>query len=116
MELHSWGISVSLIEAGAVATAIWEKSLRQANDLSRQVNSERCALYSELMATVREEAMQSARTALPVATIVKSVVHAMTARRPKTRYIVGRDAWFWLLLNLLPDRLRDRLILSKIRE
>ena len=55
MELHSWGISVSVIEAGAVATPIWEKSLREADDLSRQVAPERYALYRGLMATVREE-------------------------------------------------------------
>jgi hypothetical protein len=40
----------------------------------------------------------------------------MTARKPKTRYLVGRDARLWLLLNLLPDRWRDRLILSQIQK
>ena len=116
MELHAFGISVSLIEAGAVATPIWEKSLREADDLCRQVGAQRYALYSVLMAAVREEAQQAARHSLPAAAIAKVVVRAMTARRPKARYVVGRDAWFWLLLNLLPDRWRDRLILSKIRE
>jgi NAD(P)-dependent dehydrogenase (short-subunit alcohol dehydrogenase family) len=116
MELHPWGIAVSLIEAGAIATPIWEKSLRKADDLSRQVGTERYALYSGMMAKVREEAAGSARTALPVDAVVKAVEHALAARKPKTRYVVGRDARFWLLLNILPDRWRDRLILSKIRE
>jgi len=116
MELHAWGISVSLIEAGAVATPIWEKSFREADELSRQVGAERYALYGRLMATLRQEAMQSARKAAPVTAIVKAVVHAMTARRPKTRYLVGQDTWLWLLLNLLPDRWRDRLILGQIHE
>jgi hypothetical protein len=40
----------------------------------------------------------------------------MTALEPKTRYLVGRDSWVWLLLNLLPDRWRDRLILTRIRQ
>jgi NAD(P)-dependent dehydrogenase (short-subunit alcohol dehydrogenase family) len=116
MELHAWGISVSLIEAGAVATPIWEKSLREADNLSRQVGARRYALYSGLMAAVREEALQAHRHSLPAAAVARVVVRAMTARRPKSRYVVGRDAWFWLLLNLLPDRWRDRLVLSKIRE
>jgi NAD(P)-dependent dehydrogenase (short-subunit alcohol dehydrogenase family) len=115
MELQAFGISVSVIEPGAVATPIWEKTLRDADDLSRQVAPERYALYSGLMATVREEARESARTAVPVAAVVKAVEHAMTARRPRTRYLVGRDTWFWLLLNFLPDRWRDWLILSKVR-
>ena len=116
MELHAWGISVAIIEAGAVATPIWNKSLRAADDLRRQIAPKRYALYADLMAVAREEASQAANKALPVEAVVKAVVHAMTAHKPKTRYVLGRDAWFWLLLNLLPDRWRDRLILSKIHE
>jgi NAD(P)-dependent dehydrogenase (short-subunit alcohol dehydrogenase family) len=116
MELDGLGVSVSLIEAGAVATPIWEKSLRDADELSRQAGPERYALYSALMATLRQEATQAARSALPPEAVVRAVEHALTARRPKTRYLVGRDAWGWLLLSLLPGRWRDRLILSQIRK
>lgn len=116
MELHPWGIKVSLIEAGSVATAIWEKSLRDADELCRQVAPERYGLYRGLMATLREEAAGAARTGASVQVIVKAVKHALTARKPKTRYQVGKDAWLWLMLGLLPDTWRDRLILSKIRE
>jgi hypothetical protein len=63
---------------------------------------------------VREEVSESARTAIPVAAVVRAIEHAMTARNPKTHYLVGRDAWLWLLLNFLPDRWRGRLILSKL--
>jgi NAD(P)-dependent dehydrogenase (short-subunit alcohol dehydrogenase family) len=115
MELHPWGISVSLIEAGGVATAIWEKSLWDADDLCRQVAPERYHLYDGLMATLREEAAGAARNAASVAVVVKAVEHALTARKPKTRYLVGKDVWLWRMLSLLPDRWRDRLILSKIR-
>jgi NAD(P)-dependent dehydrogenase (short-subunit alcohol dehydrogenase family) len=114
MELHAWGISVSLVEAGAVATPIWEKSLREAEDLGRQVATERYALYRGFMAKARQEVEQAARTALPVRAVVNIVEKAMTARKPRTRYVLGRDAWMWLLLNWLPDRWRDWLILREI--
>jgi len=116
MELQPWGISVSVIEPGATATRIWEKSLVDVDDLSRQVSPEKYALYSGLMAKVRKEVTDSARNAINVKEVVKAVEHAMIARKPKTRYLVGRDARFWLLLNLLPDRWRDSLILNKIYE
>jgi NAD(P)-dependent dehydrogenase (short-subunit alcohol dehydrogenase family) len=114
MELRPWGIAVALIEAGAIATSIWDKSLREADELSQQVEPERYALYRNLMETVREETTQAAKTASPVAVVVKAVEHAMTARRPRTRYLVGRDNWLWRFLSWLPDRWRDRLILSKV--
>jgi len=116
MELRPWGISVSLIEAGAIATPIWDKSQREADELGRQVEPERYALYRNLMETVQQEVAQSARTASPVAALVKTVEHAMTARRPRTRYLVGRDTSLWRFLSWLPDRWRDRVILSKVHE
>ena len=36
---------------------------------------------------------------------------ALTARRPKTRYMVGRDAKMrWAIAKRVPDRVFDRLI------
>jgi NAD(P)-dependent dehydrogenase (short-subunit alcohol dehydrogenase family) len=116
MELRPWGISVSLIEAGSIATPIWDKSRREADELSRQVGPERYALYRNLMETVRREVVESAKTASPVAAVVNAVEHALTSRRPRTRYLVGRDTWFWRFLSWLPDRWRDRVILSKVHE
>jgi NAD(P)-dependent dehydrogenase (short-subunit alcohol dehydrogenase family) len=116
MEVSPWGISVSVIEAGAVATSIWKKTLGEVDELGRHVPQETFRLYAGLMATVRQEAAEAARKAISVDAVVKAVEHAMTARHPKTRYPVGADAWFWLLLNLLPDRWRDRLILSRIQK
>jgi hypothetical protein len=81
-----------------------------------QVSPDHYALYRGLMRTVREEATESARHALPVAAVVKAVEHAMTSRKPKTRYVLGKDAWFWLLVNLMPDRWRDWLVLSRVRK
>jgi hypothetical protein len=38
------------------------------------------------------------------------VEHALTAERPKTRYLVGRDAKIRATIEKLPDRLRDRVV------
>jgi hypothetical protein len=107
---------VSLFEAGAVAASIWDKALREADDLSRQVAPVQYALYAGLMAKVREEVSESVQHASPVDAVVKAVEHAMMVRNPKTRYLIGRDSWLGLLLSFLPNRWRDRLILSKINQ
>ena len=114
MELHRFGISVSVIEAGAVATAAWDQSLRDLDELSQHNSAETYTLYRGLVEKIRAEVVDSARSAVSPSRVAKAVEHAMTATRPKTRYPVGPDSRFWLLLNLLPDRWRDRLILSKL--
>jgi NAD(P)-dependent dehydrogenase (short-subunit alcohol dehydrogenase family) len=116
MELRSSGIRVALIEPGAVATAVWEKSLRGLDDLRGLTPPQQYAPYATLMSTLRRETERAARHAMPVDRVVRAVVHAMTARRPRTRYVLGADAWMWLALSWLPDRWRDRLILSVVKD
>jgi hypothetical protein len=44
--------------------------------------------------------------------VAQTVVHALTANKPKTRYLIGQDAKIGALLkHILPDKLHDRLIL-----
>jgi hypothetical protein len=38
----------------------------------------------------------------------------MISDKPKTRYPIGSDTRFWLMLNLLPDKWRDWLILKEL--
>ena len=111
LELRPFGISVSLVEPGAIATGIWQKTLTELDKRNREAAPELRALYSDLMSAIREETVQSEARALPPDAVAGAVVHAITASKPKTRYVVGRDAQFWLLLNYLPDRVRDWLIL-----
>jgi NAD(P)-dependent dehydrogenase (short-subunit alcohol dehydrogenase family) len=113
MELHPFGIRVAVIEPGAVATDLWEKSVRELDELEGP--QDRRDLYRRLIARIREEMIASSGKALPPEAVVKRIEHAMTARWPKTRYVVGSDARFWLLLNLLPDTWRDRIILSGLK-
>ncbi len=112
LEVVRWGIRVSVVEAGAVATAIWDKTLRELDETVRRAPADRRDLYAGLLAKVKEETVRSAEKALPADAVAKVVEHAITAQRPKRRYLVGADARFWRLLNLLPDAWRDRLILS----
>jgi hypothetical protein len=47
---------------------------------------------------------------VPAEEVAKAVEHALTAERPKARYLVGPDAKRRARLERLPDRLRDRLL------
>jgi hypothetical protein len=47
-----------------------------------------------------------AKRGIPASRVAKAVHHALTANRPKHRYLVGPDAKAIGLISRLPDRLR----------
>ena len=68
------------------------------------------------MAGVRHAAAETGRRGLSPDVVAEVVEHALMAPRPRTRYLVGRDARFRALLGmLLPDRLRDRLVTRALK-
>lgn len=110
VELMPWGISVSIIEPGNIATPIWEKSIAASDDLQSGLPQAAKELYRPMVTSVRQAAERSGKNAIPAIVVARAVAHALTARRPKTRYLVGRDARIQLILRkLLPDRVMDRI-------
>lgn len=111
LEVRQWGIQVSIVEPGAIATPIWEKSGRDATDLEAATRPELRDLYGALICSVRAIVRQAAERAIPAEVVAKSVENALTATRPKTRYLVGIDAKLRALMaKLLPDRISDQVL------
>jgi len=111
MELYPWGIEVSIIEPGAIATPIWEKSLKTATEIEGQVGEEGKRRYGETARLVKETVNEAAQRAIPVDAVVEAVLHALTSARPKTRYLVGTDARLRaFMVKWLPDRVQDWLL------
>jgi short-subunit dehydrogenase len=108
IELRTWGISVSLIEPGAISTPIWEKSFAAADALEAEAAPEGVALYEADLAAVRAVSRERAQKASPVEHVVRAVVHALTARRPKPRYPIGFETRFLFFAHgRVPDRIWD---------
>ena len=111
LEVQQWGIQVSIVEPGAIATPIWEKSGAKADELEASTVGELKDLYAAVVAGVRGRVAEAAARAIPAEAVARAVEHALTADRPKTRYLVGRDATLRaIMVKLLPDRLSDRLM------
>jgi len=116
MELQPWGIQVSIIEPGAIATPIWEKSANEAEGIEESASDEAKALYGEAVVRIREAVAQAAQRAIPPDAVVRAVHHALTASRARTRYLVGTDAKLraWMV-KWLPDRVQDRLLVWALK-
>jgi NAD(P)-dependent dehydrogenase (short-subunit alcohol dehydrogenase family) len=107
LELQPWGIEVSIVEPGTIATAIWTKPQRSIEDFP----AEAVELYGERVEKFRRLAQsRSQSSAVPADDVAKAVEHALTSARPRTRYLVGPDARRRARVERLPDRLRDRVL------
>ncbi len=109
-ELLPWDIKVAVIEPGRIATPIWEKSLAAADELSARLEPDAQRYYGKAMAVNRERTARR-QGGTPIERMAEITAHALTSPRPKTRYLVGRDAKFGAMLaRLLPDHWLDSFI------
>jgi NAD(P)-dependent dehydrogenase (short-subunit alcohol dehydrogenase family) len=102
LELAPDGIEVALVEPGTIATAIWTKPQPLADRVSER--------YRARIDRFRRVAAARSGKAAPAERVAEAVEHALTAVRPQTRYLVGRDARIRAAIERLPDRMRDRVL------
>ncbi|MEO8091664.1 MAG: SDR family oxidoreductase [bacterium] len=115
-EMRPFGVEVSIIEPGAIATPIWEKGNTSAAGARATMSDEVRSLYGEGMDRLQRLATKLGQGGIPPERVADAVAHALTASRPRTRYLVGTDAKIQARLGaLLSDRGRDRLIARMIR-
>ncbi len=116
IELRPWKMEVSIIEPGSIKTPIWEKADATADRLEQQLPTVARALYGAAVKTMREFAAVTAERGIAPDQVAKAVEHALTAPRPKTRYIVGMDAHIQAALRVIvPDRILDSLIERQLK-
>jgi NAD(P)-dependent dehydrogenase (short-subunit alcohol dehydrogenase family) len=113
-ELKPWGIQVSLLEPGAIATDIWQKGQRDADEVERGWPPQVLEHYGPLIAALRKAAAMSERRASPTDVVTRAVVHAFTAAKPRTRYRMGRDSGAQKVISMLPDRWADAALLKAL--
>ena len=112
LELRPWDISVSLIQPGAVKTPIWDKGLRAGAELLRNAPPEVLTLYGAAVEIATRMSAHENETGVDPIEVARAVEHALLSPRPRTRYPVGRQAKLLIPLSrLLPDRLKDELLL-----
>jgi NAD(P)-dependent dehydrogenase (short-subunit alcohol dehydrogenase family) len=109
VELRSSGVQVALVEPGSVATPIWDKSREAAAEL--EIPPELRAQYGHVPAAMRKAIEDTGRRGVPPEEVARRIESALSARRMRARYLVGRDAYVMLALRrLLPDRAFDAVI------
>jgi NAD(P)-dependent dehydrogenase (short-subunit alcohol dehydrogenase family) len=107
-EMMLFGIDVIVIGPGPIKTPIWEKGEKV--DLARYCNTP----YFEPMKKMRAGMQAMGAAGLPAEDVAQLVLHALTGRKPWTRYTITPGHTTRMLMGLLPKRMQDRMIAKRL--
>jgi NAD(P)-dependent dehydrogenase (short-subunit alcohol dehydrogenase family) len=88
MELRPWRIPVSLIEPGPIRTDMWTGVLDEHDHMVGLLRDEHRRLYAPQLAGTRKLLARMQKMAADPSRVTKAVEHALTAKRPKPRYLL----------------------------
>jgi NAD(P)-dependent dehydrogenase (short-subunit alcohol dehydrogenase family) len=107
VELSTSNVQVALIEPGSVATPIWEKTREVEEKLTIPATLQ--AEYGHVPAAMKKTIESTASRGVPPEQVAETIEAALTAKRMKARYVIGRDARAMIAMRrLLPDHVFDR--------
>lgn len=111
VELAPWGIGVSIVEPQSIKTPIWEKARASVRAAFQQMPPHVEELYGKRLRTAARNMDRFEAAGLPVGRVVRAVVHALSAKRPRPRYPIGLQTHAaYRLWRLLPTGLRDSIV------
>lgn len=110
IELRPWGIHVVLIEPASIHTeAVGKLEADAVRTLSQFSEIDR-ARYGDSYRSMVESAATREKTGDPPKVVADVVLRALTSRKPKTRYLVGKHARpLAFIARWAPDRIFDRI-------
>jgi NAD(P)-dependent dehydrogenase (short-subunit alcohol dehydrogenase family) len=117
MELSPWRIPVVLIEPAQTDTDMWRTAGTMVDDVEAALTPAERELYGRHIAGMRKSVPISQRMAVAPEKVSDVVRAALTAKRPRARYIVGAGPRLQVaLMTNLPARVRDRVLRTVMRQ
>jgi NAD(P)-dependent dehydrogenase (short-subunit alcohol dehydrogenase family) len=111
LELAPWGIRVVLIEPAQTDTDLWRLADRDLEQGVASMTPEQRELYAKHLEGFRKTIPRSQRAAGPPDRVAATIEKALTARRPRARYVVGAAAGAQALVAALtPTAVLDAML------
>jgi NAD(P)-dependent dehydrogenase (short-subunit alcohol dehydrogenase family) len=111
MELRPWRIPVVLIEPAQTDTDIWRNADTMADQTEAALTPQHRDLYARHIAGMKKQIPVAQKIAVPADKVSAVVEEALTARRPRARYVVGMGPKLQVaLMTNLPTPIRDLLL------
>jgi NAD(P)-dependent dehydrogenase (short-subunit alcohol dehydrogenase family) len=107
VELRTSNVQVALVEPGSVATPIWDKSRELADGVTIPDGLQ--AEYGHVPQAMDKVLKDTAKRGVPPELVAETIERALSAKRMKSRYLIGRDARAMVAIRrVLPDHVFDR--------
>lgn len=107
-ELDRTAMTSSVVEPGEIKTPIWDKADVQLREFAEMLDDHDLhGRYGYMIARQTGFVEEGRTKGVDADQVAKAVEHALTARRPKARYLVGTDAKAMAFVAKLPDRVRE---------
>ena len=115
-ELLGQGVDVIVIEPGGVKTPIWRKGTELGDELAQGMPPEGERLYGGMVESLRRYTAKIAtESGIEPREVAEVIGTALTTKRPRARYLVGRDAKTrGAMSKVVPDRVMDRMIARRM--
>jgi NAD(P)-dependent dehydrogenase (short-subunit alcohol dehydrogenase family) len=111
MELAPWGIRVVIVEPAQTDTDLWRRADADLDEAVASLSPPHRDLYAKHIEGFRKTIPRSQRMAAPVEGVAATIEKALTAPRPRARYMVGAGPRAQALLaKLTPTPVLDRLL------
>lgn len=112
VELAPQGIEVVLLQPAAVRTEIWDKGEAAAERWDTDPPDGFMERYGKFFRGVKKFVAERKTKSADPQCVLDAVIHALESPRPKTRYRMGDGVGQRKFLRMLPDRMRDKLLLK----
>ncbi|NWF29554.1 SDR family oxidoreductase [Streptomyces sp. PKU-EA00015] len=110
MEVRPWGIRAVLIEPGSIHTSAVDKLEGEVEPRLEAIGDEGRRLYGTAYRTMVTSGLKEERSGSSPDVVARAVLHALTARKPRARYPVGKKSRLMSTLGrVVPQYALDRL-------
>ncbi len=111
MELRQFGIPVVIVCPGNIKTSLWGKTVNSTGAQLKKLTPQAAVLYHKSIQALIKTQTRMGRSGSPPILVARIIEEILSAKKPKSRYIIGLDAKIQVLMaRFLPDGMRDWII------
>ncbi|MBC7187869.1 MAG: SDR family NAD(P)-dependent oxidoreductase [Calditrichaeota bacterium] len=110
LELRPWNVPVIMVRCGGIKTPAVSRTAQELEQNLKEWPAERARLYTDALRVELQQLAKFDRKRSDPQVVAATVLRALTAKRPRSRYTVGYMARAAVMAELLPQAVVDKVM------